>query len=637
MRVATTVGSEIKWVDVTNVYSSDEEPEVRHRMVGDLWLDTDTGQLMVYGTSGWASVAAQYLPIDGGTMEGDIQMDTFRVYSQAPITSAAAHRYAYVNRDYIDGVQTTLQTQIDDVNNAISDIQDNGLDGKVSIAGDEMTGILIFGDGTAVPSNGIDRGIDMNGNRIIRVSSPFSPTDYLIAGGDRANDATTRYYVAQAFQQHLADESHGAGGFIQAQGDGTGLVPNTLVFNAGTAGTSYALKWFDVSGNNQHQIYANFSGPSSQLILEAGTDSADTVDIRHGLLAPTDNPLFRFGNEYARSFKSIYIHDGQPQPIDDDLPTALNDDNKVASKGFVRQWVADNLPTDTGDAGTTVTSVSYAYNDISLTYTLTLVQDNGVDPINVNMYHKHSPYDIAVTHNQFDLPWFDFDNDLMTTYVADQSPDYPETSVGVMLDALVNYKAPVEDAIFNNLPRVGIDTEILEYNTAAKTIRFLGDFVADILVGMTVKIDGSSGNDGLYTTTAVAAGALDGTDPTTVVTVAETLAFNGVETADAFLNVGAFADPDAPRALVTRTTLDYELNQLTGVKYQYYKAATAGTNVVRSLSFSYTPGTNKLWVFKNGQKLRVGIVSGGDFNETSTTSITIATVAVDDEFEIYEI
>jgi hypothetical protein len=202
---------------------------------------------------------------------------------------------------------------------------------------------------------------------------------------------------------------------------------------------------------------------------------------------------------------------------------------------------------------------------------------------------------------------------------------------------LSQHRAPLIDANFENLPKCGIAAEIVEYNTAAKTIRVYGDHLAVLLTGHKVILSGSTGNDGSYTIVSAVAGSTIDDENTTVITVAETLSVNGPEAADdAELSIGQFAPAEEPAAFVTRSTLDYELDKLEP-KYAYWKATASGTNVVRTLGFTYIPGKNKLWVFRNGQKLRVNMMAGGDFNETSATTITIGTVSVDDEFEIYEI
>lgn len=637
MRVATKVGSEVKWVDVTNVYSSEDAPEVTNRMVGDLWLDVDTNQLNVYGTNGWQSVAARYVPLTGGTMTGDLQMGANRIFSSAVTNNTPAHQYALINRTYVDGVQKSLQDQITKLQQDVGSVSGDGLSGKVSRTGDEMTGALVFGEGNSTST--VARGIDMNNNPIVRLSITWNAADYLSASFQPTH-ATTKQYVAQAFKQHLLDEAHGAGGFIQIQNDGSGLIPNNVFFNAGTAGQSYSLKWKDISGNNEHSIYANFSGATSQLVLQAGSDSADSVDIRHSVHSPTANPLFSFLSTYTRSFNSLFIHDGQPQPQDDDTPTALVDDNKAATKGFCRQLVIDSLSNvDTGGgSGTTVTSLTYGYNVDAATYSLTLLQDNGAAPLIANLYHKHRPNDITMLYSPPQLGnWSEIDTDNLTTYLQGVSGTYPEVSVEQYLKGLTYHRAPLVDAIFDNLPRCGIDAEVLEYNTTDKTIRVYGSDAMAAPIGHTLVLTGTSGNNGTYTIVAVAAGAIAGGEDTTVITVAEPLAVNGAELSeDATFKVGQYAARTQPDAMVTRATLDYELDKLEP-KYTYWKATAAGTNVVRNLGFTYTTGKNKLWVFKNGQKMRVNMMAGGDFNETSTTTITIGTVSVDDEFEIYEI
>ena len=634
MRVATSVGGSISWIDVTNVISSVEAPSETTRTVGDMWYDQATGDLRIYTVSGWVSVAARYLPLAGGTMTGAIQMGTNKVFSSGTITALSADLYALVNREYVDGIVASLQSQIDtlteEVDNNNGSVNDD-LSKKVNKAGDQMTGALVFGDGTATTT--LTRGIDAKSSPIINPQITWDPTDYITASTE-THYVVDKQYVARAFSQHLLDQKHGAGGFIQIQEDGTGVFPDSVAFSAGSAGKSYSISWFDVSGNNKHSMYAQFAGATSHLILEAGTDSADTVDIRHSSLTGAD-PLFRVGAGATASYQSLYIFDGQPQPTYNGTPTAANDDTKGATKGFVRKYLADNTPTPV-EPGTTVTAATYSYSVANKQYTLVLKQTGKAD-LSVNEYHQHDAYDIPYTYKSLsdNLEWVDGD------VISDVGPTLfgtlPTTSVGQMFEILNTFKAPVTDAVFTNTPSVGVDAEIVSYNAASKQIVVYGQDISVYKIGGAVAVSGSTSNDGTYPVASVALGGVINNKDTIVITVTSTIPATATENGQAFLAQGTYVPNTEPRGLVTRTTLDVELANSTTTNYLYTKRTTAGTGVVIGTGFTYTPGVNKLWVFRNGQKLRVNTLTGGDFNETSSTSITIATVFANDEFEIYKI
>lgn len=648
MRVATKTAGGIKWIDINNVYSSEDAPDVRHLSVGDLWLDTtaDEHQLKIVGVDGqWRSVAARYVPLDGGEMTGDLNMGTHIVYSSHSITKNTEHENALINRRYVDVIEANVTKRFEDVEQDINELAGPRLNAKVNKSGDVMTGALVFGDADATTT--LLRGIDMNKSPIkgLSVSFPSIQEDYLTAG-QGPNDAVNKEYVARALT-YLKDAvaTSTAGGFIVREANGTGTIPNSIFFNAGTAGTSYAIAWKDVSGNNNHSIYANFSGIASQLIIEAGDDSNDSVDIRHKLQSPTANPLFRFQSTAARSFTSLYIHDGQPQPTNNDEITAVVDDNRAATKGFVRDYVQKFVPTSDGGSGsgTTVTDIIYGHDVIDgiYQYNLTVFQSNGVEPITVNQYHRHDPYDSMLVHRIPREGMWEDASDALTDYLIDASPTYPAVSVGMFLDGLTRHRAPLSGAVFSDLPRAGFEADIVGYDGTKNAIVIEGDYVAYAIAGAQVSVLWTAGslNDGVYTVVSAEAGApLDNGTPTTLVVVEKTLGFIGTETSEvAAFRMGYHAYPYQADALITRGTLDMEIQKATETKYTYWKATEVGVNVVRTLPFSYTPGSHKLWIFKNGQKQRVGIMSGGDFNETTSTTITIASVAAGDEFEIYEI
>lgn len=72
------------------------------------------------------------------------------------------------------------------------------------------------------------------------------------------------------------------------------------------------------------------------------------------------------------------------------------------------------------------------------------------------------------------------------------------------------------------------------------------------------------------------------------------------------------------------------LNVTSGM-VEEHPTVTAGQTVFNLATFTYTPSTNSIWVFKNRDKL----ISGVDFVESSTSSFTlIAPALVTDVIEI---
>lgn len=637
LRVATTLNGNLKWVDVTNVLSATAAPEATTRTIGDLWYDQTTSELRIYTQSGWNSVAAKYVPLAGGTMTGALQMGTNKVFSSGTITAVSSDLYALVNRAYVDSVQSSLQTQLTTLSDRVDDIgtgSSTGLDKKVNKAGDQMTGTLLFGNGSATST--LTRGIDANGTPIIRPLITWSATDYITAT-TQSNYVVDKGYIAKALSQHIQDEVHGAGGFVEIQQDGTGVFPNDVAFSAGAANKTYSLTWFDSTGTNNHKIYAEFNGSRSQLVLQAGTDTSDTIDFRHSTILAAD-PLFRIGAGSSYSYQSLYIMDGQPQPTFNGAVNASNDDTKGATKGFVRKYVTDNMPAPV-DAGTTVSAATYAYDAANKRYNLTIKQ-SGVTDIVVDEYHEHNPYDTPYTYKLLPttLDWVV--GDVIADLAKLEYPSFPVVSVGSVIELLNKYKAPVTNAVFTNSPAVGLRSKVVSYNATSKQIRVYCDISvaqARVKVGATINIAGSASNNGNYVVNSFVAGAVLNNQATVIFTVANAIPTTLTETGNAYLTQGDYVPVTSPRSLVTRTTLDVEIDAATTTNYYYVKRTTAGTNIVLTPGFTYVPGVNKLWVFRNGQKLRVNTATGGDYNETSATTITVASVYANDEFEVYKI
>ena len=655
LRVATTSSSGIKWIDVTNVLSTHEEPDVTNRSIGDLWFDPETSQLTIFDGLNFTSVAAKYIPLTGTgidpvtgdsihPMRGDIDMGPYKVFSQGTITALDADRYALITREYADGIKSNLQTQVDGVKGDLQELRDIELAAKVSTTGDEITGVLLFGDGqsTSVISGLNSRGLDANNNPIVRPLYTWNPTDYLTAAFEPYN-VIDKVYVAKAIRQHLDDASHGGDGFIRAQPDGSGLLPADVAFHSEAAGVSHKLSWYDITRMKEHKVYAQFSGTSSQLVIEAGSES--TIDFRHASQLPLADPLFRIGTAGAASFQTIYLLDGQPQPTTDGDQTSLNDDTAAAAKGFVRKYVADSFA-DNVAADKYVNDVQYYYDLTALSYSMVISQTGNVPPLSVNMYHQHDAKDAPYTYKPLEgYLWAPVDP--IVDFIAPIYPTYPNITVNDMLNVLNAYKAPVKDARFVHAPVVGGERQVIDSTT--NSFHVSGNITDNLKIGLQLWIHGSKYNDGLYTITAITAGALDSLlNPTTTLTVEEIVPTPGIETVKPTFPagdpslvravtcyLGDFVEPTNVAGLVTRATMDYELNKAS--KYQTFSVTADAVNEIRTLPFTYHRGRNKLWVFRNGQKLRVNISVGGDFDEVSSTTIKIATVKVGDQFEVYEI
>lgn len=650
LRVATTLADgEIHWLDINNVLSATDEPEPTTVRVGDLWYNTNTSQLMICGSNGhWKSVAARYIPITGtgndpitgedlSPMEGDINMGPYKVFSQGVITTSSADRYTLINRDYADNIKNNLQAQVDDVVDDITEMREGEIKSKVSRAGDEMTGVLIFGDGqsTSTLTGPNARGIDANGYPIVNALNDWSIDDYMLARFD-SNHVVDKAYIAKSLTQFQSQYSQGDG-FISVEPDGSGRFPQDVSFKLDTAGITHKLSWYDVTRTKEHSLYGVYSGTSSQFVVQAGVDS--TIDFRNASQSLAADPLFRIGDGATESSQTVYILDGQPQPVFNGDQTTKNDDTSAATKGFVRQYLKDTLPEGADEPDAYVSGGSYTFNLDTLEYSLTLLQTNNKPPLAINSYHEHSgttlPYTYSVVSG---LAWSPADP--IATSIAADNPNYPELTVSKMLRALNVYKAPIVDAIFMNSPRVGAAGAIVEVTN--NTIQVIGAFTTAV-AGSTLMVANSTSNDGVYFVSSSVPGPADVTTnkPTTLITINGT--FPTSETLDptveapAYVEVGAFTPSSNVRGLITRSTLDTEIEKVSVPKYLRYTVTEAATNPVRNLGFGYRMNTNKLWVFRNGQKLLSGIAGGGDYDEVSTTTIKIAAEYVGDVFEVYQI
>lgn len=431
LKVAVKVNNALTWADVVNVNCAASAPITEHLQDGDLWYDLTVSQLKVYVDGDWVSLTAGYLPLSGGVMTGSINMGTNPILFNGIVsTSSTLTNKLYVDTAIEEAV-APLQEGTDEAIAALTvrvDGIETTLPNKVTKTGDNFSGALVFGpNGTTTP---LALGIDMNNKPIVNPTITWSSLDYLDAVGETHN-VVDKNYVALALKQHLDDAVHGGKAFIVEQEDGTGLitaplffadVSNTLTFNVNN--TSYGL---GVDANS--------------LIVYTGSWLGSKISFRQ--FGSTD-PLFEIGDSAHRSYKSLYLFDGQPQPTFGGAITDENDDTKAATKGYV----LDAIATAQNDA-IPVTGATFTYLVGTGPYELSLTRP-GAPAITVDINHDHMSDRIQHTYDSLD-GWTSGDTDLVGNALGNASNVY----LNSMLNALNRYKAPTEGAIFSDAPMVG--------------------------------------------------------------------------------------------------------------------------------------------------------------------------------------
>lgn len=448
LKVAVKVNNELTWSDVVNVICSNIAP-TENVQDGDLWFDLTAQQLKVRVSGAWISLTAGYLPLTGGTMTGTLNMGANPVVYSGLVT-ADTH---LANKVYVDdAITAAVAPLIGDTEQQFEEIVDRVevieavLPDKVNKAGDNIRGVLTFGP-NGTPSV-LTRGLDMVDNPIINPSITWSPADYLTAVGETHN-AVDKNYVAMALKQHLLDALHGGKVFIEEQVDGTGLITESLFF----ADVGNKLT-FEVNNTSY-----GLSVDSDSLIFSTGA-LIDSNFVFKQTGAPTS--LFEIGDSAVRSYNSIYLFDGQPQPTFSGTITAENEDTKVATKGYVIDAISDAQ-----SATNPVTAANFGFSVEAGPYNLNLVRAGTTDIV-VDLNHSHKSEKVIHNYEKL-LTWKSGKADLVGLAIGNPT----QTPINNMLSALNRFKAPTSGAKFDDAPTVGTEDRVVEINDADSSFELL--------------------------------------------------------------------------------------------------------------------------------------------------------------------
>ena len=480
LKIATKVAGAVTWANVVNVQVSPTAPNTEYVATGDLWYDQVNSQFKMYLNGTWIVLTGGYLQLTGGTMSGPIVMGNYPITFTGTVSSGTT----LTNKTYVDTAITTattpIQTQLDNTTSALTGrivTLETTMPQKVSKAGDNISGALVFGPNGSTTT--LTNGIDMQNKAIINPLITWSAADYLVAAGETHN-VVDKSYVAQALVQHLADAVHGGKSFIVEQPDGTGKITDSLFFDNATK----SLTW-NILGNT-----AGLGINSSTLMLYVNDAVGSGVDIRTQNSDPvTTNPIFRISSLGSRSFSSLYIHDGQPQPTAGGGVNDQNDDTKAATKGFVTDAI-NGL--SLGLAPVTGATFTYNLNDIQWPFT---IQRSGASDIVVDINHQHNADRIIHTYVPMDN-WIGGTTDLVGLMLGMQ----PTVPVSSMLTALNEQKAPISGAKFGDFPTVGY-TDILKDINLTDNSFALANTSYTIQIGFRVNMTEADGTPHEYLVT----------------------------------------------------------------------------------------------------------------------------------------
>ena len=469
LKIATKVNNTITWSDVVNVNCSTIAPTPEYIKTGDLWYDLNVSQLKIRINGVWVSVTGGYLPLSGGTMTGQLNMGNKPIIFSGTVSTANT----LTNKLYVDTaiataiepLQTGTEQEIEDLKDRV-DVIETVLPDKVSKAGDNIRGALTFGpDGTTTT---LTRGVDMKDNAIINPSITWNAADYLIAASEASN-VVDKNYTAMALKQHMLDVAHGGKVFIVEQPDGSGRITDpifftnlsdTLTFRVNS--TSYGL---GVTADALVMYTGNFIG-SKIVFKQTGASTS----------------LFEMSTDAARSYKSIYLFDGQPQPSFNAGVTAENDETKVATKGYVVDsfnTIITAIPIATG--------ATFAYTVEGGPYNLSLKYANQPDIV-VDLNHTHKSERIIHNYEQL-TAWKSGATDLVGNALGNPA----QTQVSNMLSALNRYKAPTSGAKFEDFPVVSLESKVISINDANSSFDLTAFLPANLPVGTEIVMTWTDG------------------------------------------------------------------------------------------------------------------------------------------------
>lgn len=579
---------ELVWADVVSFQCAPTAPPTETRMNGDAWYDTSTSLLKVYLNGVWQEVTKNHLPLSGGSMSGPIHMGGNVISFTGPVTASST----LTPKSYVDA---TVASAVADVsagsNAAIDDLTtrlvavETVLPNKLSRDGGNIRNALVFGDDAATPS--VLKGIDMKNMPIANPLVTWNAADYLVAAAD-PHYVVDKEYVAKALSQHISDIVHNEKGYLLEQIDGRGLIPGNIYYDG-----DYSLSW-----NRNNTIYSTFVRENA-FVIQTGSNAEDVLELRHGSQPPQlTNPSLAVGLDFVKSFQTLYLFDGQPQPVYGGGITDMNDDTAAASKGFVRTHVAAEtsglLPVIGG---------AFAYNGPANTYTLTLNR-NGADPVSIDLFHTHRANTLSYVYGEL-ANWIGGSEDLVKASLEANGIDLLAVPMSNMLTELNRWKAPIRGATFVDLPSVGSSFDVLSVDVPGNRFE-LNEAPTTLVAGMTVNI--VRWDDILNFTVVSVVTEVDNTDPMDPWTSYWLVVEEPVPTDhDPAINqwkarFGWLTDKTEGHLLLTRTGLDFELDKkqdtiVEGTTAQYYRGdktwATLDKAAVGLANVSNTSDANK--------------------------------------------
>jgi len=582
-----------QWDAVNKIVIGHTPPE--NPSEGEFWLDSSDDlhggnpQLRVYDTAqaytfdngngtsidtintNWISTSLNYLALVGGTMQGPLNVNL------PTLDDHAASKW-YVD-DEINTLSTTLSGSIGD---------------KVAKIGDTMTGDLLMStaDISFITSS---QTLDMNTGYIINVVDPTNPQDAatknyidgVLGAGAFTNpdDVDTRVAALESITGITATDI-----FVNIAGD---TMTGDLDFVVTSSGLSSGITFSEVNENHFIKVYEDGAG-QSQLILQSGDGADDYITFRHNLTGPGISNIIHFKRSTIEPLVGIDFATGPHTIINVPDPTNPQD---VATKAYV-----DFVGGGGGVADGVLISGSYT----DATTTLTLNTDIPT-AINIDMSHTQESYTVIHTISPSSL------EEGLDDYLGPGGPaahlDYPNVPIDSIITGLDVIKAPRQDPIFSGTVEAANEADIVGV-TLSNTFTVAGDVESQFEADFTFLVVDSTANDGTYT---VVSSTFGGTN--TDIVVAETIPS---ATVDGAIEYAFVATEDTHVA--TKQYVDH------AVKVD--RSVIVSTGASSYATPAYEVGSNKLWIFVNGQKWIEGASYGyTEVGAVGTLSTSINLVA----------